>query len=274
MKEDRNTPKMRPKRHRKQIAALLLLLVLAVFLSLRTSSKTAHLAGIEQSGSPEEDTGESRSSLKDIIPFYDNIMDFLQNLWEQLFGDEQENGTSEEPREDEIKLPLDFTLSLELLLLILFLVLAVGLFAVLYYVMGTRTRVQKITEEEELQKRLDRLGRRVEEILEFVDRCLDEGAYTEGVIKGYQELDQALWVFSRLQRKRSETPLEHTHSVPKQLMGVQMLLNIVEQFYNRRYRMIQASKADLLEFRTNLMALVLPQARRMRPDWKEREEES
>ncbi|MHA2494098.1 MAG: hypothetical protein ACXAEI_01315 [Candidatus Hodarchaeales archaeon] len=260
------------KLNRKQIAALLIIAVISAYYFLQKSSQTAHLADIGQSGAPEEDRGDSQDFFD--IPFYDEIQKFLGNLFDQIFGDSQD-GNGSDQSEDEVKLPFSTNLSIEFLLLVLFLIMVIGVLAVSYhYFVGARSEVPRLSEEEALQRRIERLGIRVEKIIENIDHYLNEGKFTEGIIEGYKELDKALWDFSRLQRRKHDTPLEHSRSRSIELLMVDRLYLLVDQFYNRRYRMASATQTDLLEFKRNLRELVPQQVQKMKPDWKEREEEA
>lgn len=240
---------------------------IVIFYFLQDGSQTAHLSEINSSGSPEDDTGDSQ----DNFPFLDEILAFLERIFNTADDASVEEGNS--GQSGEISIPsVGMTLSVELLLLILFLIMVIGLLGIAYYFLSVKSRGPKLTEDEELHRRLDRLGERVERIIKFVDKCIEEGNFTNGVIKGYQELDQALWDFSRLQRRKYETPLEYAQAMPK-LLAVDRLRSIVEQFYGRRYRMADASKTDLLEFKMSLRELVPSETLKLKPDWEGREED-
>ncbi|MFQ5980567.1 MAG: hypothetical protein ACE5OZ_20710 [Candidatus Heimdallarchaeota archaeon] len=268
MKNGSSEPKSILRGNRKQIAAIIILVIIAIFFFLQESSQTAHLSEINSSGSPEDDTNDSQTN----FPFLNEILGFLERIFKSVDDASAEEGDPDQPDEINIDTPVGMTLSVEFLLLILFLILVIGLLGVSYYFLSVKSRGPKLTEEEELHRRLDRLGERVERIIAYVDRCIDDGNFTNGVIKGYKELDQALWDFSRLQRRKYDTPLEHTQAMPK-LLAVDRLRHIVEQFYGRRYRMADASKADLLEFKMSLMELVPSETLRLKPDWEEQEED-
>ncbi|MFW9905010.1 MAG: hypothetical protein ACFFFH_11800 [Candidatus Thorarchaeota archaeon] len=117
---------------------------------------------------------------------------------------------------------------------------------------------QKKKEESEEEKRPDvlkdielkirrlTLGKRIEEIIAFLEECLD-GHFSQGITEGFEKLDSALKEYSKISRPGWLTPREFTlMKIP--YFNHNAMISAVEQFYRITYGLKPASQEELEEF--------------------------
>ncbi|MFX0013801.1 MAG: hypothetical protein ACFFB2_03475 [Promethearchaeota archaeon] len=110
---------------------------------------------------------------------------------------------------------------------------------------------EKITESvkaetKELEIRRQTLGKRIEEIIRFLNECLD-GRFNQGITEGFERLDAALKEYSKISRPGWLTPREFSLlKIP--YFNHEAMITVVEQFYLITYGQKPASRKDLEEF--------------------------
>lgn len=118
----------------------------------------------------------------------------------------------------------------------------------------TKTKKEKIESEgnlielerTELKVRRQTLGKRIEEIIEFLKSCLD-GRYSQGITEGFERLDIAMKEYSKISRPGWLTPREFTLLyIP--YFDHEALISAVEQFYRITYGQKKATQKELLEY--------------------------
>ena len=103
-----------------------------------------------------------------------------------------------------------------------------------------------ISEDIELKIRRLTLGKRIEEIIAFLEECLD-GRFSQGITEGFERLDSALKEYSKISRPRWLTPREFTLlKIP--YFNHDAILAAVEQFYRITYGLKPAAQKELEEF--------------------------
>ncbi|MHA1443818.1 MAG: hypothetical protein ACTSR4_03605, partial [Candidatus Hodarchaeales archaeon] len=99
----------------------------------------------------------------------------------------------------------------------------------------------------ELIKRRVTLGRRIENILAFLNKSSMEGNYNKGITEGYEQLDAAMKEFSKISRPGWLTPREYANMrIP--YFNQQSLSSAVEIFYRSTYGKLNATQQDIDEF--------------------------
>ncbi|MFX1282815.1 MAG: hypothetical protein ACFFB5_04135 [Promethearchaeota archaeon] len=102
------------------------------------------------------------------------------------------------------------------------------------------------TEDRELEIRRQTLGKRIEEIIYFLETCLD-GHYSQGITEGFERLDSALKEYSKISRPGWLTPREFTLlKIP--YFNHDAMIAAVEQFYRITYGERTAKRKELEEF--------------------------
>ncbi len=122
-------------------------------------------------------------------------------------------------------------------------------------------RAPKIDEEAIKKKeRLKKLVRFKDHIDEIVLRSyvrIDEEGPSETIVQGYHDLDDAFASFSKLQRTRDITPLEHAkHQFETGEIDNARLEEIVDLFYMTRFGRRKMIKSDAMAFIDHLINLV------------------
>jgi cbb3-type cytochrome oxidase subunit 3 len=91
------------------------------------------------------------------------------------------------------------------------------------------------------------LGTRIEEIIAFLNDCLQNESYDQGISEGFEHLDRAMKEYSKISRPGWLTPREYANlEIP--YFNQSALLEAVEQFYRINYGKKLAYKADLVIF--------------------------
>ncbi len=99
----------------------------------------------------------------------------------------------------------------------------------------------------EIIKRRATLGRRIENILEFLNKSSMEGNYNKGITEGFEQLDAAMKEFSKISRPGWLTPREYANMrIP--YFNHQSLSSAVEIFYRSTYSKLNAMQQDMDEF--------------------------
>lgn len=102
------------------------------------------------------------------------------------------------------------------------------------------------SEDKELEIRRQTLGKRIEEIINFLEICLD-GRFSQGITEGFERLDAALKEYSKISRPGWLTPREFTLlKIP--YFNHDAMITAVEQFYRITYGQKPAMRKDLEEF--------------------------
>lgn len=103
-----------------------------------------------------------------------------------------------------------------------------------------------ISEDIELEIRRITLGKRIEEIIIFLEECLD-GRFNQGITEGFERLDSALKEYSKISRPRWLTPREFTLlKIP--YFNHDAIIAAVEQFYRITYGLKPATYKELKQF--------------------------
>lgn len=134
----------------------------------------------------------------------------------------------------------------------------IGIMASLLLLSLVNSYRQKRKEESEEEKRPDvskdielkvrrlTLGKRIEEIIIFLEECLD-GRFNQGITEGFEKLDLALKEYSKISRPGWLTPREFTLMKIPYFNHDAMIL-AVEQFYRITYGLKDATLEELKEF--------------------------
>lgn len=102
------------------------------------------------------------------------------------------------------------------------------------------------SEYSELEIRRLTLGKRIDEIKNFLHACLD-GRYSQGITEGFERLDSALKEYSKISRPGWLTPREFTLlKIP--YFNHDAMLAAVEQFYRVTYGQRIALRKELEEY--------------------------
>jgi len=103
------------------------------------------------------------------------------------------------------------------------------------------------THVKELIKRRITLGRRIENISEFLQASLEKGDYNRGITEGFEQLDVAMKEFSKISRPGWLTPREYANMrIP--YFNHQSLSSVVEIFYKSTYSKLNATQQDMNAF--------------------------
>lgn len=98
----------------------------------------------------------------------------------------------------------------------------------------------------ELEIRRQTLGKRIEEIIIFLETCLDN-RFSQGITEGFERLDSALKEYSKISRPGWLTPREFTLlKIP--YFNHDAMIAAVEQFYRITYGEKIAKRSELEEF--------------------------
>ncbi len=90
------------------------------------------------------------------------------------------------------------------------------------------------------------LGKRIEEIIAFLEDCLD-GRFSQGITEGFEKFDLALKEYSKISRPDWLTPREFTLlKIP--YFNSDAMITAVEQFYRITYGLKPATRKNLEEF--------------------------
>ncbi|MCG3217403.1 MAG: hypothetical protein KAR35_00270 [Candidatus Heimdallarchaeota archaeon] len=148
-----------------------------------------------------------------------------------------------------------------LLLLLLMSLIAVavvyGLFRIFTSFKGVAFQTSMKKKESKKQK-ITALGERIRKIINRIDQLYEEGEYSQGIIVGYQMLDEALSDYIQLRRRKYDTPLEHVlQSEELHPINKSVLQGIVNEFYLEQYAMEGlATKNNLEGFRQMIIRLI------------------
>lgn len=101
-------------------------------------------------------------------------------------------------------------------------------------------------DQKEMKIRRKKLGKQIEEIITFLNSCLD-GQYNEGITIGFERLDEALKEYSKISRPGWLTPREFSRlEIP--YFNHTAMINAVEKFYRITYGEKEALRKDLEDF--------------------------
>lgn len=122
-------------------------------------------------------------------------------------------------------------------------------------IVSHRSKKKEETEDEkglitemdiELKVRRITLGKRIDEIIDFLEGCLD-GRFSQGITEGFEQLDSALKEYSKISRPGWLTPREFTLlKIP--YFNHDAMITAVEQFYRITYGLKLATRKELEEF--------------------------
>ncbi len=101
-------------------------------------------------------------------------------------------------------------------------------------------------DQKEMKIRRKRLGNQIEEIITFLNSCLD-GQYSSGITIGFERLDSALKDYTKISRPGWLTPREFSRlEIP--YFNHTAMINAVEKFYRITYGEKEALRKDLEDF--------------------------
>ncbi|MFX0122633.1 MAG: hypothetical protein ACFFAE_03290 [Candidatus Hodarchaeota archaeon] len=107
-------------------------------------------------------------------------------------------------------------------------------------------KILDISNDIELKIRRLTLGKRIEEIITFLEECLD-GRFSQGITEGFIQLDSALKEYSKISRPGWLTPREFTLlKIP--YFNQDAMISAVELFYRITYGLKAATRNELVEF--------------------------
>ncbi|MFX1516633.1 MAG: hypothetical protein ACFFC6_10010 [Promethearchaeota archaeon] len=111
-----------------------------------------------------------------------------------------------------------------------------------------------VSKDVELEIRRLTLGKRIEEIIAFLEECLD-GRFNQGITEGFERLDLALKEYSKISRPRWLTPREFTLLKIPYFNHI-ALLAAVEQFYRITYGLKPATYKELEEYIKHFKSMI------------------
>ncbi|UCG04286.1 MAG: hypothetical protein JSW11_09925 [Candidatus Heimdallarchaeota archaeon] len=110
----------------------------------------------------------------------------------------------------------------------------------------------------ELKIRRLTLGKRIEEIISFLEECLDS-RFSQGITEGFEQLDLALKEYSKISRPGWLTPREFTFlKIP--YFNHEAMIAAVEQFYRITYGLKPATRTELEEFIEYFKSMIVDKA--------------
>jgi hypothetical protein len=111
-----------------------------------------------------------------------------------------------------------------------------------------------VSKDIELKIRRLTLGKRIEEIIAFLEECLD-GRFSQGITEGFEKLDSALKEYSKISRPGWLTPREFTlMKIP--YFNHDAMISAVEQFYRITYGLKPATQEELKEFIIHFQTMI------------------
>ncbi|MHA1912440.1 MAG: hypothetical protein ACTSYA_12185 [Candidatus Kariarchaeaceae archaeon] len=148
-------------------------------------------------------------------------------------------------------------LLLVLLISLVIVAIIIGLYRVFGSFKGIAFKAYEKKEKSKEQK-ITALSEKIKKILVRIDQLYEEGEFSQGIIIGYQMLDDALSDYIQLRRRKYDTPLEHVLQSDELFPINKIILqSIVDEFYVEQYAMEGlATKTNLEVFRQMIVSLI------------------